>query len=111
MFFDAEDYLQSTNRLYYACFYAAVAWMEVVRKDASKHTGVRAVVNRDLVKTGRLSYENGDMYNRLFLRRQDADYTLFVAISRDDVQDWLPRVRAFIDRMKQIIEEDGGFSL
>ncbi len=22
MFFKAEDYLQSTNRLYYACFYA-----------------------------------------------------------------------------------------
>ena len=111
MFLDADDYLQSTNRLYYACFYGVIAWMQIVRKDASKHTGVRSVVNKDLVNTGRLKAEDGHLYNRLFTRRQDADYTDFAVISRADIEDWLPRVRAFIDQMKQIIEEDGDISL
>lgn len=111
LIFHAGDALHSTNRLYYACFYAVIAWMQVVRKDSSKHTGVRSVVNRDLVSMGRLLPEDGDLYNRLFTRRQEADYTDFAKVMDEDVQDWLPQVRTFIDRMKSIIEEDGEISL
>jgi uncharacterized protein (UPF0332 family) len=99
------------NRLYYACFYAVMAWMHATGRKSSKHTGVKAFVNKDLVRTGRLSPEAGRLYNNLEVTRLDADYGDFAEVNADDIHDWIPQVREFIDRMKIIIQEDSEIAL
>jgi uncharacterized protein len=107
---DVSD-LFRVNRLYHACFYAVRAWMCATERDSATYAGVKTLVNRDLVNAGLLSLDAGKLYNNLEVTRLDADYADFAQVNPDDIRAWIPRVRAFIDRMKQIIEEDGGFSL
>jgi len=47
------------HRLYYACFYAVSARLLVEGKSSSKHGGVRALFNKEWVKTGRITSEYG----------------------------------------------------
>jgi uncharacterized protein (UPF0332 family) len=44
----------AVNRAYYACFYAASAVLLRLGKKFVKHTGLRAAVHQDLVKTTKL---------------------------------------------------------
>ena len=64
----------AVNRLYYACFYAASAHFLANHVRFTKHSGVRAAVHRDLVKPGVLTVDEGRLYDRLFVDRQEADY-------------------------------------
>ena len=64
----------AVNRMYYACFYAASAHFMGRGIRFTKHAGVRTAVHRELVKTGILSVEEGRLYDRLFVERQEADY-------------------------------------
>ena len=66
------------NRLYYACFYAVSALLLVEGKSSSKHSGVRALFNKEWVKTGRVSSQYGRFYRRLYDSRQQGDYGDFV---------------------------------
>jgi hypothetical protein len=74
------------NRCYFAAFYAASAVLLDKGRRFVKHSGVRAAVHRDLVKTGLLSVELGQVYDRLFQERQLGDYVELVEFDRNDVE-------------------------
>lgn len=76
----------SVNRCYFAAFYAASAVLLDKGRRFVKHSGVRAAVHRDLVKTGLLSVELGQVYDRLFQERQLGDYVELVEFDRNDVE-------------------------
>jgi uncharacterized protein len=59
----ADAYTFAINRAYYALFYAVSALLLEEGRRFSKHSGVRAAFNRDLVKPGRLSRKHGELYN------------------------------------------------
>jgi len=99
------------NRAYYACFHAATAVFVARDRRFRKHRGLIKAVHEDLVAEGFLAAEQAVAFEGLYAQRLDADYADFAQVNPDDIRAWIPRVRAFIDRMKQIIEEDGGFSL
>jgi uncharacterized protein len=86
----AGEWNDCVNRLYYACFYAASALLLARGLTASKHTGVRALFNRYVVRAGLLPIECGDLFNELFDWRQRADYRDLVFLNAADVRPWIP---------------------
>ena len=74
LMFDTGHLHGATNRLYYACFYAATALLAARGLSSSKHSGVRALPARHFVQTRLISKELGAFYNDLFERRQQGDY-------------------------------------
>lgn len=97
---DAKKYFESAtpestvNRIYYAMFYAVNA--------LSKHSGVRALFNRELVNKGLIEKEWGRFYSEMFDRRQKGDYEDFVKFNKEDVKIWLERAEEFIGKIEQL---------
>ena len=79
----AGDHSFAINRAYYALFYAVSALFLEEGRQFSKHSGVRAAFNKNIIKPGRLSQEHGNLYNQLFRERQAGDY---IAFTKFDVQ-------------------------
>ena len=72
---------------------------------SSKHSGVRSLFNREFMKSGIISEEHGDFYNRMFGFRQRGDYEDFVEFDREEVKRWLDRAKDFINSVEQVIEK------
>lgn len=91
------------NRLYYACFYAASALLIHRGISVTKHTAVRASLNRDFVKPGVLPIEMGAFYNNLFETRHESDYEDFYQPEPETVRTWLPEAERFIGAVEDLI--------
>lgn len=102
---DKKHWNTCANRLYYACFYAVTALLVKHDLASSKHSGVKALFNKNLVKTGDISTEKGRLYNRLFEARQEGDYVDFVVFERDIVEPWIPEVSEFIKTLTRLAEK------
>jgi uncharacterized protein (UPF0332 family) len=66
--------ISAVNRLYYAAFYCVTALLQADGQSYVKHSALRAALHRDLVRTGRVPIEFGELFDRLFKDRQDGDY-------------------------------------
>lgn len=93
------------NRLYYACFYGVTAWLLSEGLSSSKHTGVRSLFHRQLVKTGVISAEFGKHYDRLFDNRLKGDYSDLVRFTKEDVQNWFDETKKFVEVIEEILEK------
>jgi len=98
------------SRLYYACFYAVSALLSAHGWSTSKHSQLRALLHRELVKTGILSLEMGRHFDRLFRNRQKADYGDFVEFKADEVAGWLDETRTFVSAVEEAVRRDQGAS-
>lgn len=85
------------NRLYYSCFYAVSALLEMNELRSSKHSGVKALFNKHFIKTGVIEKSFGGLFNELFDARQEGDYVDFVRFTEDQVKPWISRVQSFIE--------------
>lgn len=99
---EAGDCELATNRIYYACFYAASALLLSQGLTFTKHAGVRAAVHQQLVRSGRLSVELGEFYDRAFDDRNEADYQLGEASDPADVRGQLALARQFVGEIKRL---------
>ena len=82
----AESRLPATvNRAYYALFYAVSAVLLTANFSSAKHSGIRALFNREYVKTGLVSENVGRLYGEAFDFRQKGDYADFIQIDGQDV--------------------------
>lgn len=96
--------LESTvNRIYYAMFHAVNALLIAKGLSSSKHSGVRALFNREIVNTGLLEKQWGRFYSELFNSRQEADYMDFVEFKQEDVELWLEKAGRFIDEIEVVV--------
>lgn len=91
------------NRAYYACFYALSAVLVAEGRHFVKHTGVRAALHRDLIRTGRIDRDMGRIFDELFNDRQESDYGAFAQFEVDEVADKLSGSERLVDRMKQLL--------
>lgn len=76
--FNKVSLLTTVNRIYYAIFYEVSALLLTKDLSSSKHSGVRALFNREFVKSGIVKEKYADFYNRMFDSRQEGDYGDFV---------------------------------
>lgn len=77
----------TVNRLYYSMFYATSALLETGDWSSSKHSGVRSLFNQHYVKTGVVSSEIGDFFNRIYEVRHKGDYMDFVTFDKEQVEE------------------------
>ncbi|PXF57591.1 MAG: DNA-binding protein [Deltaproteobacteria bacterium] len=105
LMYEKGHYNDAVNRLYYSCFYAIIALLATEGVHPSKHTAVRAFLNKNWIKTGKLSKETGRLYNTLFDRREKGDYGDYFRFNAEDVADWLKRVEKAIEEIFQVIEK------
>jgi len=100
---DAKKYIENAtpestvNRIYYAMFYAVNALLIVNGLSSSKHSGVRAILNRKFVNEGLIKKELGKFYSEMFDNRQEGDYKDFVEFEKEDVKIWLKKATEFIN--------------
>jgi uncharacterized protein (UPF0332 family) len=92
----------AVNRAYFAAFYAASAVLFARGRRFVKHTGVRAAVHRDLVKSGLLAPELGRVFDRLFGNRQRADYLDLVHFETEEVVQLIEEAGAFVSELKRL---------
>jgi uncharacterized protein (UPF0332 family) len=99
----ADAYTFAINRAYYALFYAVSALLLEEGRQFSKHSGVRAAFNRDLVKPGRLSRKHGELYNQLFRDRQEGDYIEYTTFDAPYVQEKIVACEEFLAALRPLL--------
>jgi len=103
--FDKVSHFATVNRIYYAIFYEVIALLLTKDLSSSKHSGVRALFNREFIKTGIIREKLGDFYNNMFEFRQKGDYGDFVEFEKEKVHDWLKKAEYFINAIDEIITD------
>ncbi len=91
------------TRLYYACFHAASALLIANGLETKTHNGVRTVLGREFVQTGKLSPELGRFYTKMYNKRQDGDYDSFIFFEDKDVEEVVPYVKQFVEEIERIV--------
>lgn len=94
---------RAVSDLYYSAFQAAVALMIIRKETSTKHTHVRAFVNRELANKGLLPVELAKMYNKLMDLRDEADYSPEYEVSRESVIELIPVVEKFNLIMEELV--------
>jgi len=69
-----------------------------------KHSGVRAALNREIIKTGRIGRKFGDLYNELFDDRHAGDYIAFTKFDAPYVQEKVEACEEFLRELRPLIK-------
>lgn len=93
------------NRLYYACYYAAVALLIKHKINPNTHAGVKQMLGLHFVATGKLPREQGRCFSILFERRHSSDYDDFAFSTVEEIDELLPKATAFIEAIGNLLEE------
>lgn len=107
LMFEAGHLHTYVNRLYYACFYAVSALLLAKGLSTSKHSHLRALLHREFVRSGAIPVEHGQFFDLLFNNRQKGDYSDLVVFQPDEVQEWLPQAREFVEYVSRLALQDG----
>ena len=99
-------YNAAFNRLYYACFYATLALLVKNGIPTSTHAGVKTMLGLHFVSKGSLEKEYGKTFSRLFEIRHSGDYDDFVYCDKEMAEEYIPLAEAFIQRIKELLEEN-----
>lgn len=95
----------AVNRIYYAMFYGVNALLLTRSLASSKHSGVKALFNREFIKAGLISKESGRFYESMFNFRQKGDYGDLIEFEREQVGSWLKRAKDFTKEITLTVEE------
>ena len=95
----------TVNRIYYACFYAVSAVLIQEGKSFRKHSGVRAALHRELIKTGKIGGHWGRYYNRIFDSRHRGDYMAMIEFDALQVSNFLKQAKEFLKEMEGSINK------
>ncbi len=101
--FGKASLFSTVNRIYYSIFYEVLALLLTKDLVSSKHSGIRAIFNREFVKSGIVKEEYADFYNIMFDFRQKADYGDFVEFEKEKVREWLIKAEDFVNFIEEII--------
>ena len=105
---DAKNYigkatLESTvNRIYYAMFYTVNALLITKDLSSSKHSGICALFNKEIVNKGLVKRQLGKFYSDMKDNRQEGDYKDFVKFEKEDVEFWLKKAENFINKIEEL---------
>ncbi len=97
-------YNAAMSRLYYACFYAALALLVANNITTSSHAGVKTMLGLHFVSNGLLDKEHGKTFSRLFEIRHSGDYDDFVYCDKEMTDEYTPKAEVFITKIKELIK-------
>lgn len=96
-------YNTATNRLYYACYYAAVALLTKHQIPTNTHVGVKTMLGLHFVSKGLISKESGRAFSNLFDSRQHGDYDDFVYSTKEEIDELYPKAKKFIEEVDALL--------
>ena len=96
----------AANRLYYACYYVVSALLIQNGIEVRTHHGVINQMGLLFVKTGLISPENGELYQRLFELRQTGDYSDWINVEEEDIKPYVEPAQQFITTIENLINKD-----
>lgn len=105
---DQGYYNTAVNRLYYACYYAAVALMTKYHISTNTHAGVKMMLGLHFVSKGLITKESGRAFTSLFDSRQRGDYDEFVYNTREEVDELYPKAQRFIEEVDALLNSKIG---
>ena len=103
MLHDAEEnfklgqYRTSLNRSYYAVFHAMRAVNSLDGFDSSKHSGVIAHFNKNVLKTKKMDPALSEIIKNTSYLREKSDYDDFYVASSGEAEKQLQRARVFVE--------------
>lgn len=103
---DASFFNAAINRLYYACYYAAVALLLKYDYQTQSHKGVKSLLGLHFVSTGLLSMNAGKTFSTLFEKRQSGDYDDFVYCDKEMLDELYPRTEIFVDEVARLAKAE-----
>jgi uncharacterized protein (UPF0332 family) len=83
-------------------FYAVNGLLLTKNFSSSKHSGVRALLNKEFVNKGLVDKESGKFYSKIFEERQEGDYKDFAKFDNDTVKGWLSSAEDFINAIEKL---------
>jgi uncharacterized protein (UPF0332 family) len=103
--YKSARYDSCISNLYYSAFQTVTSLL-IARGDLlSKHTHVRAFVNRELASRGLLDKSLAKMYNKLMDLRSDADYNSDVFFDQEIAKELLIGVEQFNEAIMELIKK------
>ena len=99
-------YNASINRLYYACYYAAVALLLQNNISSQTHSGVKTMLGLYFTSKGKLSVSASKTFTTLFEKRHSGDYDDFVYCDQEMFDELYPKAESFIKEVKDLIESN-----
>jgi len=93
----------AANRLYYACYYAALALNLNNSITARTHSGVFGLFEKHFVTTGIISNEQNKLYRKLFDLRQSSDYDDWFEVEESDIIPNIEPAKKFIETIENLI--------
>lgn len=103
---DQGYYNTATNRLYYACYYAAVALLTKNHISTGSHAGVKTMLGLHFVSKGLISKESGRAFTNLFDSRQRGDYDEFVYSTKEEIDELYPKAQRFIEEIDSLLNKE-----
>ena len=91
------------NRLYSACYYAATALLVANCIETKSHDGVRQMLGKEFVLTGKIPVELGRFYSVAFSKRSAGDYEDFIIHTRETVMELYPQAEQFVECVKELL--------
>ncbi|MBI5057695.1 MAG: HEPN domain-containing protein [Nitrospirae bacterium] len=91
------------NRLYYAMFYAVLALLQERQLGTSKHMGAISLFDKEFIKSGILNKDMSKTLHRAFELRQKGDYMEEAEVTKDDVDEMLPKAKNFVSVIKEYL--------
>ena len=97
----------AVSRAYYAAFHHACALLLMVGEQARRHSGVERLLQRDLVRTGKLDPGVARSFAHLMKDRHDADYGAEVVFTSELGGKQVESARTFCQHACAILEREG----
>ncbi|MCD8388345.1 MAG: HEPN domain-containing protein [Bacteroidales bacterium] len=99
---DKGSQISAVNRLYYACFYAALGLLLTDGHSPKSHDGVITLLGQRYILTGIIPKELGKHYSLLYKERISGDYDEFAEYSPEILERFYQNSQAFIKAIKDI---------
>ena len=93
------------NRMYYAAFHAVSALLIYNAMRVHTHKGALIVFNKEFVRTGVFTVEEGHLFSQLEGLRERGDYNCFVDATESEVVPLIEPLNALIQKIKTIINK------
>lgn len=93
--------LSVVNRAYYSMFYAVLALLVAINKDAAKHQGALAFFDEYFIKTKIFPKEMSKWIHAAFESRQAGDYRDMLVVSREEAQEILESAESFLQAAEE----------
>lgn len=91
------------NRMYYAAFHAVSALLIHNALHVHTHRGALIAFNKEFVRTGLFTQEEGHLFSQLEGLRERGDYNCFVDATEEEIVPLIEPLKALIGKIKSAI--------